>query len=262
MNSRESKCVKILTDMIENDGLVGIKTSFEDEGATFSETVRLKQVCNEAKTKVTLKIGGPEAIRDLKDSSIIGVKGIVAPMVESPFALQKFIQAVRNHIDRDVLDTLQINVNIETITAVNVIEDILSLPEADQLYGVTVGRVDLVSSMNKDRSYVNNEEVYKHSKRVFSLAKERGLKACIGGAVTVDSLQFLKKLHSELRFTISGLRYMIFGLCSKLRFSISGLRSPVYGLRSWLRLSINSIKSNSIRYIIFFIFQGPRKGKI
>jgi 4-hydroxy-2-oxoheptanedioate aldolase len=210
MNARESKCVKILTDMIENDGLVGIKTSFEDEGATFSETIRLKQVCNEARTKVTLKIGGPEAIRDLKDSSIIGVKGIVAPMVESPFALQKFIQAVRNHIDRDVLDTLQINVNVETITAVNVIEDILSLPEADQLYGVTVGRVDLVSSMNKDRSYVNNEEVYKHAKRVFSLAKERGLKACIGGAVTVDSLQFLKKLHSEGLLDKFETRYAMF----------------------------------------------------
>ncbi len=210
MNTRESKCVKILTDMLDNDGLVGIKTSFEDEGATFSETVRLKQVCNEAKTKVTLKIGGPEAIRDLKDSSIIGVKGIVAPMVESPFALHKFIQAVRNHIDRDVLDTLQININIETITAVNVIEEILSVPEAEQLYGVTVGRVDLVSSMSKDRTYVNSEEVYKHAKRVFSLAKERGMKACIGGAVTIDSLPFLKKLHSEGLLDKFETRYAMF----------------------------------------------------
>lgn len=197
MNLRESKCTKILTDMIENDGLVGIKTSFEDEGATFNETIRLKQVCNEAKTKVTLKIGGPEAIRDLKDSMIIGVKGIVAPMVESPFALKKFIQAVRTHIDEDVLDTLQINVNIETINAVNQIQDILAIEEANQLYGVTVGRVDLVSSMGKNRNYVNNEEVYGHARKVFAAAKEKGLKACLGGAITVDSLFFLKRLHSE-----------------------------------------------------------------
>ena len=74
MKSREFKCVKILTDLIENDGLIGIKTSFEDEGALFEETIRLKEVCNQAKTKITLKIGGPEAIRDIKDSSIIGVK--------------------------------------------------------------------------------------------------------------------------------------------------------------------------------------------
>ena len=62
MNSSEFNCVKILTDMIENHGLVGIKTSFEDEGASFNETIRLKEICNQAKTKITLKIGGPEAI--------------------------------------------------------------------------------------------------------------------------------------------------------------------------------------------------------
>jgi hypothetical protein len=36
MNNREFKCVDILTNMIENDGLIGIKTSFEDEGALFN----------------------------------------------------------------------------------------------------------------------------------------------------------------------------------------------------------------------------------
>lgn len=210
MNARESKCVKILTDMIENDGLIGIKTSFEDEGATFNETVRLKQVCNEAKTKVTLKIGGPEAIRDLKDSMIIGVKGIVAPMVESAFALQKYIKSVHDYIDADVVDTLQINVNIETITAVNNIKEILATEESETLYGVTVGRVDLVSSMNKDRNYVNSEEVYKLAKQVFTAAKEKGLKACLGGAVTVDSFSLLKKLHSEGLLDKFETRYAIF----------------------------------------------------
>ena len=203
--------------MIENDGLIGIKTSFEDEGATFNETIRLKQVCNEAKTKVTLKIGGPEAIRDLKDSMIIGVKGIVAPMVESAFALKKFIDAVHSHIDKDVVDTLQINVNIETINAVNAIDEILGIDQANTLYGVTVGRVDLVSSMGKDRSYVNSEEVYKHAKKVFSVAKEKGLKACLGGAVTVESFNFMKKLHSEGLLDKFETRYAIFDPSITLR---------------------------------------------
>ena len=91
MNTREFKCVSVLTDLIENDGLIGVKTSFEDEGALFNETIRLKEICNQGKTKLTLKIGGPEAIRDLKDATIIGVKGIVAPMVESAFGLKKFV---------------------------------------------------------------------------------------------------------------------------------------------------------------------------
>ena len=30
MNNREFECVRILTDLVENYGLVGVKTSFED----------------------------------------------------------------------------------------------------------------------------------------------------------------------------------------------------------------------------------------
>jgi hypothetical protein len=210
MNTREFTCVKILTDLIENEGLIGIKTSFEDEGALFNETVRLKEVCNQAKTKVTLKIGGPEAIRDLKDASIIGVKGIVAPMVESEFGLKKFILATRNHIPDDVRSSLQLNINIETVTAVNNVLDMLDIPEANDLYGVTVGRVDLVSSLGKTREYVDSEDTYNMSKRVFTKAKEKGLKACLGGAVSVNSLDFLKRLHSDRLLDKFETRYAIF----------------------------------------------------
>ena len=118
MNKREFKCVEILTDLIENHGMVGIKTSFEDEGALFNETVRLKQVCNQAGTKITLKIGGPEAIRDIKDSLIIGVKGIVAPMVESEFGLKKFVNSARTYIQSDALSSTNLYINIESKTAI------------------------------------------------------------------------------------------------------------------------------------------------
>jgi hypothetical protein len=189
---------------------VGIKTSFEDEGALFNETIRLKEICNQAKTKITLKIGGPEAIRDLKDSTVIGVKGLVAPMVESEFGVKKFIQATKSHIPEDTLSSIQLNINIETITAVNNTNKMLEVEEAHELYGVTVGRVDLVSSMGKDRTYVNSDEIYKMTKNVFTKVKEKGLKACLGGAVSTDSLNFLKKLHSEGLLDKFETRYAMF----------------------------------------------------
>jgi 4-hydroxy-2-oxoheptanedioate aldolase len=210
MNTREFKCVNVLIDLIENEGLIGIKTSFEDEGALFNETIRLKEICNQSKTKITLKIGGPEAIRDLKDATIIGVKGIVAPMVESSFGLKKFIQAAKTHISSDSLSSIQLNVNLETINAILNSESILESKEASDLYGVTVGRVDLVSSMGKDRSYVNSDEVYKMVEKVFIKAKERGLKLCLGGAVSIDSLEFLKKLHSNGLLDKFETRYAIY----------------------------------------------------
>lgn len=210
MNNREFKCVKVLTDLVENDGLIGIKTSFEDEGATFNETVRLKEVCNQSKVKLNLKIGGPEAIRDIKDMSIIGVKGVVAPMVESAFGLKKFVDSVNKTLPEDIVSSLQLIVNIETKQAVSNIDSILSAKEANSLYAVTVGRVDLVSSMGKDRSYVNSDEVYSMAKSIFTKAKERGLKACLGGAVSVESLEFLKKLNSEGLLDKFETRYAIF----------------------------------------------------
>ncbi|NBP03835.1 MAG: citrate lyase beta subunit, partial [Proteobacteria bacterium] len=210
MNTREFKCVKILTDLIENEGLIGIKTSFEDEGALFNETIRLKEICNQAKTKITLKIGGPEAIRDIKDSLVLGVKGLVAPMVESSFGVKKFIQATKNNVPEDVLSSLQLNVNVETINGVKNINEIIQLQEVESLYGITVGRVDLVSSMNKDRSYVNSDDVLALVKSVFSKVKERGLKACLGGAISVDSLNFLKSLQSDGLLDKFETRYAIF----------------------------------------------------
>ena len=42
-----------------------------------------------------LKIGGAEAIRDIKDALELGVDGLVAPMIESSFGLVKFLNACR-----------------------------------------------------------------------------------------------------------------------------------------------------------------------
>jgi hypothetical protein len=210
MNSREFKCVDTLTDLIENEGLIGIKTSFEDEGALFNETVRLKQVCNQANTKITLKIGGPEAIRDIKDALIIGVKGLVAPMVESAFGLQKFIQAAKTYIPPDAINSIQLGINIETQTSVNDIDKILCANDIGALHGLTVGRVDLAASLGQSRDFVNSDQMYTYCKNVLSQAKSKNLKLCVGGAISTDSATFLKKLHSEGFLDKFETRYAIF----------------------------------------------------
>lgn len=210
MNTNEIKCVNILTDMVENDGLIGIKTSFEDEGALFNDVVKLKNICDNARIPITLKIGGPEAIRDLKDSILLGVDGVVAPMVESKFGLHKFLEAVKNNIPYSDIENLHLNINIETITAVNCIDMILDYENINMLNGITIGRVDLVSSMGKDREYVNNDEIYSMVKTIFTKVKQKNLKACIGGAISVDSYNFLERLNSEGLLDKFETRYAIY----------------------------------------------------
>ena len=70
MNKLELNSASLLKDLVENYGVLGIKTSFEDEGASFNEVLRLKELCNQASTKLLLKISGAEAKRDLVKQTI------------------------------------------------------------------------------------------------------------------------------------------------------------------------------------------------
>jgi hypothetical protein len=43
---------------------------------------------------VAIKIGGCEARRDLHDAKVLGAAKVVAPMIETPYSLKKFVEAV------------------------------------------------------------------------------------------------------------------------------------------------------------------------
>tara|TARA_R110000823_G_scaffold306409_1_gene428807 strand:- start:5618 stop:6415 length:798 start_codon:yes stop_codon:yes gene_type:complete len=235
MKKQEFKCARLLTDLVENYGVIGIKTSFEDEGASYEEVMRLKEICNQANTKITLKIGGPEDKRSMVDSTTIGVKGLVGPMVESDFGLTKFVKAAKSTIPEDVIDSLNLYINIETITGTNNIDDIVKTKEIKELHGVTIGRVDLVGSMGKDRSFVDSDTIYEIAKKVFSKVKDVGLKACLGGAISVDSKDFLIKLYSEGLLDKFETRYVIFDPSKSLKDLSKSLAKAQVFEYEWLK---------------------------
>ena len=59
--------------------------------------MRLIEMAHMANLDLTVKIGGCEAIRDLLKAKQIGVRYIVAPMVESPYASCKY-DAAKNQV--------------------------------------------------------------------------------------------------------------------------------------------------------------------
>jgi len=95
MNSLERRMVDTLKDLRENHHVIGIKAEFEAEGTRMEEALRLKEVCMKADLGITLKIGGCEAIKDMYESRVIGVEKIVAPMVETAYALKKYLAATK-----------------------------------------------------------------------------------------------------------------------------------------------------------------------
>ena len=70
-------------------GCCGIKVSFEDEGALYNEIITMRNLTTAVDLELSIKIGGCEAKRDINDCMDLNCDTIVAPMVESKFALNK-----------------------------------------------------------------------------------------------------------------------------------------------------------------------------
>lgn len=198
MNTLERKMVETLTDLRENHNVIGIKAEFEAEGTRMEEALRLKEVIMKAGLGLTLKIGGCEAVRDMYEARVIGVSLIVAPMVETPYALKKFLAAVNLAIPNDEQEDVKFAVNIETINACQAFDQMLELPEIDTLHGVVMGRVDLTGSMGMGRDDINSPKVFEITRDLFTKAKRKNLECAVGGGVSAHSLPFFKDLPEGL----------------------------------------------------------------
>ena len=69
---------KNILEKLMNDGVVGIKQSFEDEGVIFDDVVKMKRICDSVSAYISVKIGGCEAISDINNCLSLDVNGIVA----------------------------------------------------------------------------------------------------------------------------------------------------------------------------------------
>lgn len=192
MNALEKKMVSLLTELREEYHVVGVKAEFEAEGTRLEEAMRLKEVSLKAGLGLTLKIGGCEAIKDMYEAASLGTEHLVAPMVETPYALRKYLQAVKMVFPDDQREDMDFLINLETITAIENFDKMLEIPEIGSLSGVVLGRVDLTGSMNLNREAVNGDQVLKIGLEMASKAKAKGLIVVVGGAVSVYSLPFFQ----------------------------------------------------------------------
>jgi len=198
LNLTERKMVAVLKDLMMEHAVVGVKAEFEAEGTRTEELMRLKEICLSAGIPLTLKIGGCEAIRDMYDARSVGVNHLVAPMVETSFALKKYLKAIDIAFPEDEQDKVEFLINIETIQAVRMFEDMLKVPGINKLNGIVLGRSDLIGSMGLDKGRIDSEEVFSIAEGVFRQAKEKNMTCVIGGTISLNSLVFLRRLSGIL----------------------------------------------------------------
>ena len=191
MNTLELQMIALLKDLKKNHNVTGIKAEFEAEGTRIEEAMRLKDVTAAVGLGLNIKIGGCEAIKDMLDSVSLGAQRIIAPMVETPYALQKFIRAAQL-VYGDNLEHVELLVNIETYVAYENFAAMLKIPEIKLLNGIVIGRVDMVGSMGLSRTEINSKRVLDLSIDLAKQAKEHNLKVIVGGGVSVDSIPFFK----------------------------------------------------------------------
>ena len=194
MNRLEEQMVDILRDLRENHHVVSVKAEFEAEGTRFEEALRLKDVTSKAGLDLTIKIGGCEALKDMYDARSIGVAALVAPMVESAYALSKYLRCVQLAFPEDERRNVKFLANVETAQACRKMDEMMALPDLRLFAGVVFGRVDLTGSLGKDREYVNSDEVLQLAMGVLGKAKAKGLECVVGGGVSKETIPFLLKM--------------------------------------------------------------------
>src|SRR5574344_267476 len=200
MNNLEKKMVTTLQDLKENHHVVGIKAEFEAEGTRMEEALRLKEVVTKAGLDLTIKVGGCEAIKDMYDARSIGVSTIVAPMIETPYAMKKYVKATQFIFPEDERKDVKFLVNIETLTGYSNIKDMVQTPEFAEVNGIVLGRVDMTGSMGLTREDINSDKILNIAKTLSSEMQKVNKEMVIGGGVSAQSLPFFKELPYLSRF--------------------------------------------------------------
>jgi hypothetical protein len=198
------------------------------------ELLRLVDVARAAGLKLTVKIGGCEAIRDLLEAKQVGVDYVVAPMVETPYALSKFLGAISISFDDDERENTDFLFNLETITAYKNLAELIDVAKKGGLNGIVFGRVDFSGSLGLGREGIETDEITHRIIETAKLAKHKGLDLVVGGAISSGALPQLHRINHEY-LTRFETRKVVFAATSLDNKSIEeGLLLAVHFELLWL----------------------------
>lgn len=189
----------ILKELRQEHNILAVKAEFEAEGTRKDELITLLNIVAHADLDVHIKIGGCEAVRDMHECRTFGAKAIVAPMVETPFAMKKYLQAIDAVYTPEEQSNMLYVFNAETITTYNNLDDILKVPGVkEKIDSVSVGRVDFTASLGLSRDDINTDKITPYVDTMLRKCYAAGLKPGFGGGVSPETKEVLEKVKDVL----------------------------------------------------------------
>ena len=170
MYSLEKKLYEQLCFLKDQYDLQGIKAEFEAEGSSFRDLMRLRRITSKAGVRLYLKIGGVEAIRDIKDAIEIDVDGLIAPMVESKFGAKKF-------------------------------DEILEYANG-KFNNITIGRSDLTASYFDENIKPDSDFTFELLEKVALKMYATDMTFTVGGSVSARTIEILDQKYQKLKSLI------------------------------------------------------------
>ena len=233
MNLIEQKMLDALKRGRDNHGVVALKAEFEAEGTRPDELLRLLELGQRADLKIALKIGGCEAVSDLFATRIYGTDYVIAPMVETPYALSKFIDAKNKTHGPDEQRT-KFLFNLETQTTLDNLDKMLPLAR-QSVDGIVFGRVDFTLSRGMPRTAVNERSITTAVLQVARACADADLELVVGGSVSIDAIDALREIR-KVRLDRFETRKIIFDGSAAARHSIvDGIANAVDFELMWLQ---------------------------
>jgi hypothetical protein len=193
MNETEKQMYELLVRGRDHHGVVAVKAEFESEGTRPDEFLRLFDLARRANLKIALKIGGCEAVSDLLASRLYSVDYVVAPMVETPYALSKFSEA--RHKTYPEPTATKFLFNLETDTTFGSLPKLAEIARG-KIDGIVFGRVDYTLSKGMPRTGINERVISDAVIATAEACRCNDLELVVGGAVTKDSISVLREVQA------------------------------------------------------------------
>lgn len=185
-----NELIKNLSFLKKNYKLYAIKAEFEAEGSSTYDIARLKILTNKIGTKLKVKIGGVEAVNDIYNCISLNVDGLIAPMVETEFALQKFIEIIDN---LNLEKRPELSINIETITGYKNLDKIIKRAQG-KISNITVGRSDFSKSFFDKDIKQNSSAVTQAILDISNRLRKTNIKLTVGGGIDKKTIYNYNKI--------------------------------------------------------------------